>query len=446
MGVIAEKARHDARDLAVRVLHRLEAAELPIQAALNEVLARSSRSPADASLCAELCYGSLRMEIRLRWLLARFLKSPEKLPPRMRCILLVATYGLLFLESMPSHALVDWAVESVKRAHGRALARVANACLRAVCREGEAPRDFSYYHAAGPDDMARLALYHALPLWIVRLWHEGYGPEKAAELMAKSSARPALGLRVNSLRQGWEDLAQQLEGAGAQRPAANCCVVPSEQRCRLEEHCSLSSLLAEGRVTRQGAGSQVALHVLQPAGWPGPVWDACAGQGVKCCALLERGMQVSLASDTHWPRLRRISSECRRLGIAPPLAVQASALDPPLRFTPGSIVLDVPCSGLGVLASRPDIRRHRQAVQLQGLIHLQAAMLEAAYAEVGAGGHIAYITCTQNPAENEDQIRELLVRHPAAKLAQEWNSPSDDRLLEGMYAALLVKTHGASAL
>jgi 16S rRNA (cytosine967-C5)-methyltransferase len=194
------------------------------------------------------------------------------------------------------------------------------------------------------------------------------------------------------------------------------------------------------------AASQTALHVLQPSGWPDPIWDACAGQGVKCCALLERGMQVSLASDTHWPRLRRISSECHRLGLTPPLAVQASALDPPLRFTPGTIVLDVPCSGLGVLASRPDIRRHRQAVQLQGLIHLQAAMLEAAYAEVGAGGHIAYITCTQNPAENEDQIRELLVRHPAAKLAQEWNSPSDDRLLEGMYAALLVKTHGASAL
>jgi 16S rRNA (cytosine967-C5)-methyltransferase len=439
MGVIAGNARHDARDLAVRVLHRHEGAELPIQAVLNGMLARSSCNPSDAALCAELCYGSLRMEIRLRWLLGRFLKSPEKLPPRMRCILLVAAYGLLFLESMPSHALVDWAVESVKRSHGQALARVANGSLRALCREGTAPLDFSYYHAAGPDEQARQALYHSLPPWVVRLWHEGYGAEKAAALMAKSSSRPALGLRINSLRPGWEDLAQQLERAGAQRLSTHCCVAAPEQRAHLEEHCSLSALLAEGRLSRQGGASQVALHVLQPAAWPDPIWDACAGQGAKCCALLELGKNVSLASDTHWPRLRRISSECHRLGLTPPLAVLASALDPPLRFTPGAIVLDVPCSGLGALASRPDIRRHRQAGQLPGLMRLQAAMLEAAYAELAAGGHIAYITCTQNPAENEDQIRTFLGRHPSAELAQEWNSPVEDRLLEGMYAALLVK-------
>jgi 16S rRNA (cytosine967-C5)-methyltransferase len=390
-------------------------------------------------LCAELCYGVLRMEIRLRWLLARFLKSPEKLPPRMRRILLVALYALLFLEGMPDHAVVDWAVAGVKRGHGQTLARVANGCLRALCREGAAPRDYNYYHAAGQDEEARQALYHSLPPWIVRLWHEGYGPDTAALLMAKSSSRPAAGLRVNRLRTGWEEVARQLGHAGAQRLSEVCFAVAPELRAGMEERCRLTAMLAEGRLSRQGAASQLALHALQPETWPDPLWDACAGQGTKSCALLELGKDVRLVSDTHLPRLRRIEGECRRLRLPPPLAVRASALHPPLRFTPGAIVLDVPCSGLGVLAARPDIRRKRKVQHVQSVLQIQSAMLEAAYAELIPGGHIAYLTCTQNPAENEEQVRSFLVRHPGAVLAREWNSPAENMLLEGMYAALLVK-------
>jgi 16S rRNA (cytosine967-C5)-methyltransferase len=442
MGV-KQAHRQDGRDLAVQALNRIEGSQLPVQAALNDTLSRADCGTADAALCTELCYGSLRMEIRLRWLLARFLKAPERLPPHMRVILLVTAYGLLFLEGMPSYALVDWAVQSVKRKHGNTLARVANAGLRAICREGTAPHDYDYYYVAGQDDLAQQALYHSLPLWIVRLWHGGYGPEKSGLLMAKSSGRPAVGLRVNRQRSGWEDLALQLEGAGAQRLTAVCCAAPPERRAGLEEHCALTALLSEGRLSRQGAASQLALDVLLPQSWPDPLWDACAGQGTKACALLEFGKDVRLASDTHAPRLRRISSECRRLGLAPLQAVQASALYPPLRFAPGTILLDAPCSGLGVLAARPDIRRHRSKEQVLALIGVQAAMLEAAYAELASGGHIAYITCTQNPAENEEQIRAFLGRHLDAVLAQEWNSPADDRLLEGMYAALLIRKKGS---
>jgi 16S rRNA (cytosine967-C5)-methyltransferase len=146
-----------------------------------------------------------------------------------------------------------------------------------------------------------------------------------------------------------------------------------------------------------------------------------------------------MASDTHFPRLRRVKGECRRLRLPQPLLVQASALSPPIQFKPGTIVLDVPCSGLGVLASRPDIRRHRAARHIPVLVRNQAAMLESAYSELGAGGHLVYITCTQNPGENEDQVRSFLKRHPGTTLVTEWNSPAAERLLEGMYAALIRK-------
>ena len=434
-----ETRRQDARDLALEVLRGLEGTQAPVQAVLNRVLTRAACGPADAALCSELCYGVLRMEIRLRWLMARFLKSPEKLPPHMRRVLLVAVYALLFLDEMPGHAVVDWAVESVKRIHGQTLARVANGCLRALCREGAAPHDYAYYHIPGSEEQTQQAVYYSLPLWVVRLWHAGYGPERAFLLMAKSAARPPAGLRVNSSLAAWEELARQLVDAGAQRLAPACFAVAPQARAQVEKACDLGVLVAQGRLSRQGAASQLALDALLPETWPEPLWDACAGQGTKSCALLERGKDVRLACDTHLPRLRRMYGECRRLGLPRPIIIQASALQPPLRFKPGTIVLDAPCSGLGVLAARPDIRRHRQARHLQALIRLQSAMLEAVHAELASGGHVAYITCTQNPAENEEQIRGFLGRHPGTVLVQEWNSPVEDMLLEGMYAALLVK-------
>ena len=434
--------RQDARELAVLVLQRLDGVRLPVQAVLHQVLAHAACDTKDAALCTEICYGTLRTEIRLNWILTRFLKKPAKLPPHMRRVLLVAVYALLFLEMMPEHAIVDWAVESVKRVHGPTLARVANACLRAVCREDAAPLDYDYYHAAGQDEMERQSVYYSLPLWIVRLWHAGYGPAKTALLLVKSATRPAAGLRLNRLRTGWEELARQLENSGGLRLAPACFAVPPEKRAQLEERCSLSVLLAEGRLSRQSAASQLALDALEPGTWPDPVWDACAGQGTKSCALLEFGKDVYLACDTHLPRLRRIAGECQRLRLPAPLVIQASALRPPLRRKARVILLDVPCSGLGVLASRPDIRRHRKTEHVREVLHLQAAMLETAYAELTCGGHIAYISCAQNPAENEEQIRTFLNRHPTAVLSHEWNSPVENELVEGMYAALLVKRYG----
>ena len=431
--------RQDARDLALLVLQRIERSRLPIQAALNRLLADPARDPTDAALCSELCYGVLRMEIRLRWLLARFLKSPNKLPPPMHWILLVAEYAVLFLKSMPDHAAVDWAVDRVKRRYGQSLARVANGCLRALCREGDGPFDYAYYHAIGQDDLAQQALYHSLPLWIARLWDRAYGPDKAALLMAKSMARPPAGFRVNRSRAGWETLALQLADAGAQQLGPACFAVAPELRAQVEERCSLAVVLSEGRLSRQGAASQLALEALHPAAWPDPLWDACAGQGTKSCALLELGKELVMASDTHLPRLGRISSECRRLAIPQPLIVRASALRPPLGRKPATILLDAPCSGLGVLSSRPDIRRHRQVEDIQACIQIQTKILEAAQAELSSGGHLAYISCTQNPAENEERVSAFLSRHPAFSLVLEWNSPAENMLLEGMYAALLVK-------
>ncbi len=430
----------DPRDLAVRVLLRLESAPVTVQAALGALPERGGTSASAFALCTELCYGVLRTEIRLRVLLARFFTKQEKLPPHMICVLRTAAYALVFLDGMPEHAVVNWAVEAIKRRHGQTLARVANGGLRSLCREGAAVREFAYYRDMAGDERTAYTLYYSLPRWIFDVWELAYGSERALKLAEKSAARPRAGLRVNRSMQDWEQTAAHLEAAGAECLSETAfCASPAGLPEQINGR-ALGNLIAEGRLSRQGAGSQLAVETLDPDAWPEPVWDACAGRGTKSCSLLERGRQIFAASDTHLPRLSRVAEECRRLHLPVPPTICASLLHPPFARKPRAILVDAPCSGLGVLASRPDIRRNRRPEDVAELIRLQAAMLEAAYAFLPKGGGLAYITCTCNPAESEEQVRRLCVAHPGARLGQEWNSPVEDVRLEGMYAAWIVKT------
>jgi 16S rRNA (cytosine967-C5)-methyltransferase len=429
----------DSRDLAVETLLRLETSRAPLQAVLHAVLSRARPGARDASLCAELCYGVVRREIRVRWLLRRFFKDPGRLPPRMRCLLCTAIYALIFLDAVPAYATVDWAVETVKKRHGTALARVANGGLRSLCREGGALKEYDYYSRHAKDSREADALFHSLPPWICGLWEKAYGSRTAGLLMVKSSSRPASGIRVNMSRADQTAVVARLTELGAVRLGSANFAFPAGMPAHENERSFIARCIAEGKISRQGPGSQAALEALEPAAWPEPIWDACAGQGSKTCALLERGKKLLAASDVHMPRLRRITGECARLRIDPPHVVCASILRPPLRKKPATILLDVPCSGLGTLASRPDIRRRRTREETEAFIEKQRNMLDAAYALLPTGGNLAYITCTCNPAENENQIESLLARRPGAQCLLEWSSPPDNLLLEGMYAALLRK-------
>jgi 16S rRNA (cytosine967-C5)-methyltransferase len=168
-------------------------------------------------------------------------------------------------------------------------------------------------------------------------------------------------------------------------------------------------------------------------------WDACAGQGGKALALLERGVQVALCSDTSRGRLSRISPQCSVLALPRPHIVQANAMAPPLARWNGHILLDVPCSGLGVLSSRPDLRRRISAGHLDGCAALQACILRQAAGCLLPGRRLAYITCTLNPAENQRQVACFLAEHADFSLAVEWQTPLEHPWMEGMYGALLAR-------
>ncbi|MDR3073848.1 MAG: RNA methyltransferase RsmF, partial [Deltaproteobacteria bacterium] len=173
-----DRSGHDPRTAALRIVDRVLTGNEASQAVLDKVLRESSQVPTDKGLCTELVYGYLRSAIRLEWSLAALLRNPEKLPGEMRLVLGLAAYELAYLR-IPAHASVNWAVSRVRNRFGKGLAGVANGVLRSFAAQTKGGADpehppFEALRPAFADRGERLAVLHALPEWIVRLWLEAY--------------------------------------------------------------------------------------------------------------------------------------------------------------------------------------------------------------------------------------------------------------------------------
>lgn len=424
-----------ARRLALDTLADCLDRGLDAQAALDAALGRGKPDPRDAALATGLVYGYLRLKLRLDFLLSTLLRNPGKLPGPMLRILGLAAFELLHLDKVPDYAVLDWAVEAVKARAGQGLARVANGVLRAIQRLGADASSPDYYRQDKPGEPLFLSRYYAAPAWIVDLWLDAYGPEAARTLLAASLEPAPLGLRFHLNGPDTPDAQAQFDRLAA---SPDCLMALSP-----------GLALAPGAdpgfdpdtipfAARQSLAGQEAMHRLGAVHWPRPVWDACCGRGGKAALLQALGPGPVYASDPSARRLRGLRQDFARLGL-PALAFCARADEPaPLAEPAPLILLDAPCSGLGVLSRRPDIKHKRQPADLPGLISLQASILDHALAALAPGGQIAYLTCTLNPQENEQQVDALLSRAPV-RLDRTWTTPPGSPLREFFFAALFTR-------
>lgn len=431
----------------------------------------------DRALASELTYGALRYERRLGCVLGRCVRKPHDLPQALRRILQAAAYALLFLERVPHHAVLHTAVGLAGKLYGPRLGGLVNGALRAVQRLGDAPHERAFYDAPeagdffadgqrarageqgrGEEAFGPLARFYGLPPALAACLAEEADnrPERAEALFRRSAQRPWQGWRINAARPDAAALRAALRGAWpSDGPHGEGMTNHVEQPCPLGDWGfalppgarieaggrSLRQLEADGLLSAQAAGSQVILEELGLGDWVRDgrdIWDACAGQGGKGLALAERGGRLALCTDTSRARLARIAGECARLGLPVPLLALADARRPVMR--PGSwrggIIADVPCSGLGVLARRPDIRRRPLEEMLQ-LTSVQADIVRGLAACLAPGGELVYLTCTLRREENEAQVEALLRDMPGLICLGRWKTPWDHPWLEGMFGARL---------
>lgn len=424
-----------ARRAALEAVSKSLGTATDVQAALDAQIVARRLAPRDIGLATELTYGCLRLKGRLDALLDHFLRAPGKLPARVRLILELAAYELSYLDRVPAYASVNWAVEAVKADFGQGMSRMANGVLRSVERLGADALNQDFYRRGSRDETDFLSRYYSCPRWIVELWLREQGRESALALLQAQVAPPAVGLRVNAARPGAQALRDELAARPGCLLAQGWALAFAPGERPVEE-----SALAQGLATRQSAASQLALTALEPSAWPTPVWDCCCGRGGKALSLLEKGVAPVWASDVTFARLRQLPAETRRLGLPAVPVFQARADAPaPLAAAPGAVLVDAPCSGLGVLSRRPDGKWKRSPSDLPGLAALQADILEQTFATLRPGGRLAYITCTVSRAENEAQVENLLRRHGDARLLLSGASPLDWPLGEFFFHALLAR-------
>ena len=399
-----------ARTAAVRILH-----EVLEKGAYSNLAASGARLPAsmaarDRAFASAAVYGTLARVVSIDAVLSRFSRQPvARLQPWVRTVLRLGLWQLLWSRSVPPSAACDTSVDLVRRFAGAGAAGYVNAVLRAAARAGDA--------AAFPDDdpsapadvrAAALSVRRSLPDWIARRLLDAYGDE--ADALAEAFlGTPRLTVRTNLLRTTPEALAARLADEGA--AASPGAFLPEALAVELGGRpvAALPSF-REGLFFVQDEAAMLVAHLVDPA--PGQaVLDACAAPGGKSTHLAERmGDEGRVdARDAQEGRLGLIRDNAARLGLSSVSFAARDASEPDAAGPAYDRVLaDVPCSGLGLLAKKPEIRLTMTEERAAALVPLQARILAAAAESVRPGGLLVYSTCTVLPDENGRQADAFL--------------------------------------
>src|SRR5579884_375681 len=351
-----------SREVALEVLRRVDADGAWSGVLLRRALDRGELSAPDEALATDLTLGTLRHRAEVDWALAQVLRRPlETLPPAVRTVLRLGAYQILFLDRVPAAAACSESVELAKRVGHPGTVRLVNAVLRRLADlRPRVPED--------DGSAERIALRTSHPLWLVRRWIDRFGVEEARELCEANNRTPPSAIRLNTLRGEPERLAGLLEEAGvAPRPGET-------------------------------------------------VIDACAAPGGKTthmAALMENTGRIVACDVVPW-KLEVVERQCERLGVTNVelRVLDAAHLGDEYPEAADRVLVDAPCSGLGVVRRRPEIKWRVRPEQLGALAARQRRILGGAARAVRPGGLLVYSVCTLEPEEGQEVIARFLDEHP----------------------------------
>jgi len=421
-----------ARDLARRVLARVDKGGAWATLALDGELARSGLDDRDRRLASEIVYGVLRHRTRLDRAIARY-ADLGRTPPVVITALRIATYQLLFLDRIPAHAAVDDAVEAVRQGGGGKLGGFANAVLRRIAAHGEPPL---------PDDPAeRLIVEHSTPSWIIdELRGALEDPGQLAAAVAAYAQPAPLWVRANLRRATRDEVAAALVAEGATAEPGPAEASSAALRVSGVGDLTASPSFARGLWTVQDLGAQrIALLAAPSAGQR--ILDACAGVGGKSAHLAElTGDAATIdAVDLAPQKIKLAAASAARLGHASVRAIAADLLDPAAPLAPqyDLVVLDAPCTGLGVLRRHPEAKWRLAPADIDRMADLQARLLDAIAPRVAPGGVLVYSVCTFTRREGPLQVARFLERHPELRRESELRTSPHEDGSDGFFAVRL---------
>jgi 16S rRNA (cytosine967-C5)-methyltransferase len=393
----------------------------------------------ERSLAMQLVYGTVQRRATLDDVLRRLVRpSLEQLEPAVLAGLRLGLFQLLFLRAIPDHAAVGESVQLVKRSSPGG-AGLVNAVLRRAAREG--PELLREMDDNRPQSAAIL---HSVPEWLAEMWWRELGPVQARALLRSVNDPAESALRVNTLLASPDDVGRELPVA--HHPAED---LPEGLVLDGPFDARGSGLWAAGAIMPQSRGSMLVSRITDPAP-DESVLDLCAAPGAKTThlAALMRGRGRVMAVERHPGRAAALERTCQRMRAELVSVDVADAAELPTRQPQvlgafDRVLVDPPCSGLGTLRSRPDLRWRASPDQVIELATLQTRILQAGAAALRPGGTLVYSVCTISALESHDVLERFLARHAdfrADDLGAEHPQLSDSR--EPRYLQLLPHRHG----
>ncbi len=390
----------DSRQIAFEILSKISRDSSYSNLTIDTFLADSSLNETDSAFVSALVYGVLERSFTLDYQISLNLKqSIKKLKPQVHTLLQLGAYQIIFMDKVPDFAAINETVKLTKK-NGCAFASgLVNAVLHNIARAG----------LVLPENTDKIQYYsvkYSFPIELIKLWIESYGEENAVGIMSSCAGVPPLTIRVNTLRTDRENLAELLENDGI-----TVADTEIENGLALSKSGSVERLssFADGLFHVQDAASQYCAAALDPQ-INDTVLDLCAAPGGKSFTLAQRMNNTGkiIACDIHNHRLRLIEQGAERLGVTNISCIQNDAAvfneNIPLA---DRVLCDVPCSGLGIIRRKPEIR-NKMLADLKSLPEIQLRILRTASRYVKSGGRLVYSTCALNPAENEQVCNKFL--------------------------------------
>ncbi len=396
------------RQVALKALQDVMRDDAYAAQALDRQLGAARLSAEDRRLAASLFYFAVENRLYIETMLGRFMEAKPE--PVVNDILHVAAAQLLFMDRVPDHAAVDEAVKQVRAAGREGLTGLVNAVLRNLIRARDAG-DLTLPDRK-TEPTAWLSVKHSLSPVIADKLIAAYGLDTAEQIAACRGEGRTVTVRPNRMRL---DAAAFEKWLDAQHYAWRRGIV--EDAYVLSDAGNLADTDGYRRGFFSIQGESAMLAALAVGARPGmQILDACAAPGGKTCLMAERmaGAGRVFAWDVHEHRVQLIRAAARRLGLDNVRATVYDARMPmeSARLTMDAVLVDAPCSGLGVIAEKPDIKYRVNAETLAALPPLQRDILNACARAVKVGGRLVYATCTLLPEENEDRVRAFLADHP----------------------------------
>lgn len=429
-----QNIKKSSRYLAVDILNKVEASQAFSNIVLNDVLKQNKLSPEDTRFLTELVYGVIQNKLKLDYQLNPFIRKQKKIDGWVMQLLRISLYQITLLDKIPMHAIVNEAVNIAKVRGNRGISGFVNGVLRAIERQGvRSVSDIS-------DPIEKLSIMYSYPEWIVTLLSEEVGMEETEKILDSLSDKARLSLRVNTTLMSLESVQKQLELEGFETEKSK---VSENGLICLRGLPVKSSLFKDGIITIQDESSMLVAEALQVESGDA-VLDACAAPGGKTTHIAtyldkSQGGQVT-ALDLHEKKIRKIRENADRLGFADIIITNAmdarKAAETFENESFDKILIDAPCSGLGLMRRKPDIRYQKKLTDIQALQKVQLDILTSVAPLLKKGGRLVYSTCTITRKENDDVVEAFLSEQSSFEIEPVYRKNTEIRLSDNGFLHL----------